>query len=297
MEIDEGVDFMSRIGVASDSTCDLSKELLDQYGISILPLHVILDDKEYLDGVDVTPNDIYEWSEKVKKTPKTSAFSPAEAEDFLKAQMEQYDELIFFGISDTMSTSRNVMQMTAEGMGLQDKVFVIDSMNLSTGIGLLVVQAAVLAKNAASAKEVVDEILGLRPKVRASFVVDTLTYLYRGGRCSGTAALIGSAIQLHPSIHVIDGNMQVGKKYRGKMEKVVMNYVDDSIRCMMGAEKERVFITHSGSDPAIVEAVRKKLLELGYFKEVLETRAGGVISSHCGPGTLGVLFIAGNAVK
>lgn len=288
---------MGRIGVASDSTCDLSKELLDQYGISILPLHVILDDKEYLDGVDVTPNDIYEWSEKVKKTPKTSAFSPAEAEDFLKAQMEQYDELIFFGISDTMSTSRNVMQMTAEGMGLQDKVFVIDSMNLSTGIGLLVVQAAVLAKNAASAKEVVDEILGLRPKVRASFVVDTLTYLYRGGRCSGTAALIGSAIQLHPSIHVIDGNMQVGKKYRGKMEKVVMNYVDDSIRCMMGAEKERVFITHSGSDPAIVEAVRKKLLALGYFKEVLETRAGGVISSHCGPGTLGVLFIAGNAVK
>lgn len=288
---------MGRIGVASDSTCDLSKELLDQYGISILPLHVILDDKEYLDGVDVTPNDIYEWSEKVKKTPKTSAFSPAEAEDFLKAQMEQYDELIFFDISDTMSTSRNVMQMTAEGMGLQDKVFVIDSMNLSTGIGLLVVQAAVLAKNAASAKEVVDEITGLRPKVRASFVVDTLTYLYRGGRCSGTAALIGSAIQLHPSIHVVDGNMQVGKKYRGKMEKVVMNYVNDSIQCMMGAEKDRVFITHSGSDPAIVEAVREKLLALGYFKEVLETRAGGVISSHCGPGTLGVLFIAGNAVK
>ena len=286
---------MSRIGVASDSTCDLSRELLDQYDIAILPLHILLDEKEYLDGLDITPEDIYEWSEKVKKTPKTSAMSPAEAEDFLKIQMEQYDELIFFDISESMSTSRNVMQMAAEELGYSDRVYVIDSMNLSTGIGLLVVKAAILAREAESAKEVVDEILRLRPRVRASFVVDTLTYLYRGGRCSGTAALIGSAIQLHPSIHVIDGKMQVGKKYRGRMDKVVSNYVEDTIHGMMGAEKDRVFITHSGSDPEIVDAVRKQLHELGYFKEVLETRAGGVISSHCGPGTLGVLFIAGES--
>lgn len=284
---------MSRIGVASDSTCDLSKELLDRYEISILPLHVILDDKEYLDGEDISQKDIYEWSEKVKRTPKTSAFSPAEAEDFLKVQMKQYDELIFFDISDSMSASRSVMRVAAESLGYEDRVFTVDSMNLSTGIGLLVVQAAILAKNASNAKMVVDEILKLRPRVRASFVVDTLTYLYRGGRCSGTAALLGSAIQLHPSIHVVDGNMQVGKKYRGKMDKVVKNYVDDQIELMKGAEKDRIFITHSGSDPLIVESVRQELLSLGYFKEVIETHAGAVISSHCGPGTLGVLFIAG----
>jgi len=284
---------MSRIGVASDSTCDLSKELLDRYEISILPLHVILDDKEYLDGENISQKDIYEWSEKVKRTPKTSAFSPAEAEDFLKVQMKQYDELIFFDISDAMSASRSVMRVAAESLGYEDRVITVDSMNLSTGIGLLVVQAAILAKNASNAKEVVDEILKLRPRVRASFVVDTLTYLYRGGRCSGTAALLGSAIQLHPSIHVIDGNMQVGKKYRGKMDKVVKNYVDDQIEFMKGAEKDRIFITHSGSDPLIVESVRQELLSLGYFKEVIETHAGAVISSHCGPGTLGVLFIAG----
>ncbi|MBR6478174.1 MAG: DegV family protein, partial [Lachnospiraceae bacterium] len=212
---------MSRIGVASDSTCDLSKELLDQYDISILPLHVILDDKEYLDGVDITPQDIYEWSEKVKKTPKTSAFSPAEAEDFLKVQMEMHDELIFFDVSDTMSTSRNVMQLAAESLGYAERVHVIDSMNLSTGIGLLAIHAAILAQKAESAKEVVDEIRELIPRVRASFVVDTLVYLYRGGRCSGTAALIGSAIQLHPSIQVVNGSMQVGKKYRGRMDRVV----------------------------------------------------------------------------
>ena len=284
---------MGKIGIASDSTCDLSKELTDRYEISILPLHVILDEKEYKDGVDITSKEIYEWSDRVKKTPKTAAFSPAEAEDFLKEQMEKYDELIFFAISDSMSASRSVMQIAANTLGLEDRVFVIDSMNLSTGIGLLVVQAAVLTKEAENAQEVVDEILRLRPKVRASFVVDTLVYLYRGGRCSGTAALLGSAIKLHPSIHVIDGSMQVGKKYRGNMDRVVKNYVDDQIGLMKGAMKDRIFITHSGSDEAIVNAVKEELGELGYFKEVIETRAGGVISSHCGPGTLGVLFIAG----
>ncbi|MCR5459173.1 MAG: DegV family protein [Acetatifactor sp.] len=286
---------MGKIGIASDSTCDLSKELTDRYDISILPLHVILDDKEYLDGVDILPKDIYEWSDRTKKTPKTAAMSPAEAEEFLKKQMTKYDELIFFDISDTMSSSRSVMQVAVNTLGLEDKVYVIDSMNLSTGIGLLVVEAAILAKEAKSAKEVVDEILALRPRVRASFVVDTLTYLYRGGRCSGTAALLGSAIKLHPSILVTNGSMQVGKKYRGTMDRVVKSYVEDQIGLMMGAVKDRVFITHSGSDPKIVEAVKTRLLELGYFKEVIETRAGGVVSSHCGPGTLGVLFIGGNS--
>lgn len=285
---------MGKIGIASDSTCDLSKELTDRYEISILPLHVILDDKEYLDGVEISSTDIYEWSDRTKKTPKTSAFSPEEAEEFLKKQMEKYDELIFFDISDVMSSSRSVMQVAVNTLGLEDKVYVIDSMNLSTGIGLLVVEAAILAKEAKNAKEVVDEILALRPRVRASFVVDTLTYLYRGGRCSGTAALLGSAIKLHPSIIVADGSMQVGKKYRGTMDRVVKSYVEDQIGLMMGAVKDRIFITHSGSDPKIVEAVKAQLLALGYFKEVIETHAGGVISSHCGPGTLGVLYIGGN---
>ena len=284
---------MSKIGVASDSTCDLSKELLDRYGITILPLHVILDDKEYRDGVDIHPKDIYEWSDQTKKTPKTAAFSPAEAEEFIKAQLEKVDELIFFDISDAMSGSRNVMQVAVQTLGVEDQVFVMDSMNLSTGIGLLVVQAAILAKQAASAKEVVDEIVKLRPRVRASFVVDTLVYLYRGGRCSGTAALLGSAIKMHPSIHVIDGKMQVGRKYRGNMDRVVKNYVEDQMELMQGAVKDRIFITHSGSEPDIVEAVRQQLKEMNYFDEVIETRAGSVISSHCGPGTLGVLFIAG----
>ena len=176
-----------------------------------------------------------------------------------------------------------------------DGVYVVDTRNLSTGSGLVVLRGAELAqqgKSAAEIKEACDAVAG---KVEASFVVDTLTYLYRGGRCSGTAALLGSAIKLHPSILVTDGSMQVGKKYRGTMDRVVKSYVEDQIGLMMGAVKDRIFITHSGSDPKIVDAVKTQLLELGYFKEVIETRAGGVVSSHCGPGTLGVLFIGGNS--
>lgn len=282
---------MKKIGIGSDSTCDLSRELLERYDITILPLHIILEDQEYRDGADIDYKDIYAWADKVKKTPKTSAFSPAEAEEYLKQRMQEYEEFIFFTISESMSSSCSVMKVTAESMGIAQRVHVVDSKNLSTGIGLLVIEAAILAKEAGSAKEVVDRILELRPRVRASFVVDTLTYLYRGGRCSGTAALLGSTLQLHPCIEVKDGSMQVGKKYRGRIGRVVRDYVNDRKDGLSHAKKDRVFITHSGSEDEVVEAARAELEGLGYFDEVLITRAGGVVSSHCGPGTLGVLYI------
>ena len=169
---------------------------------------------------------------------------------------------------------------------------VIDSANLSTGIGLLVIEAAEMAQQGKGAAEITARIEELKPLVRASFVVDTLTYLYRGGRCSGLAALAGGALKLHPRIGVEDGKMGPGKKYRGNMEKVVLSYVKDMEEAMKNARPERVFITHSGSAPEIVDKVRAYLNDLHVFHEILETRAGGVVSSHCGPGTLGVLFIA-----
>ena len=149
-----------------------------------------------------------------------------------------------------------------------------------------------MAKQGKSATEITTRIEELKPLVRASFVVDTLTYLYRGGRCSGLAALAGGALKLHPRIGVEDGKMGPGKKYRGNMEKVVLSYVKDMEEAMKNARPERVFITHSGSAPEIVDKVRAYLNDLHVFREILETRAGGVVSSHCGPGTLGVLFIA-----
>jgi DegV family protein with EDD domain len=183
------------------------------------------------------------------------------------------------------------MRLTADELDASDRVHVIDSMNLSTGIGLLVIEAAIMANSGANVPEILDKINKLIPLVRASFVVDTLLYLYRGGRCSGLSAMVGSALKLHPMISVVDGKMIAGKKYRGNLSKVITSYTKDLESALKSAKKDRVFITHSGCDKEIVDEVKDYLAGLHIFTEILETRAGGVVSSHCGPGTLGVLFI------
>ena len=280
------------VKIIADSTCDLSQELLTKYDISILPLHVLLGEEEYLDGRTITPDQIYSWSDAHKTTPKTSAPSLVEAMELMKPYVEEKREIVCFSISDEMSTSGNVMRLAAEELGASQLVTVINSANLSTGIGLLVIEAAIMAGNGATGKEIAEKMEELKPLVRASFVVDTLTYLHRGGRCSGVAALAGSALKLHPKIVVENGKMAPQKKYRGKIDRVILDYVHDLEQDLKSAKKERVFITHSGCDAVVVEAVRSYLEGLQVFDEILETRAGGVISSHCGPGTLGVLFIA-----
>ena len=279
------------VKIIADSTCDLSQELLTKYDISILPLHVLLGEEEYLDGRTITPNQIYSWSDAHKTTPKTSAPSLVEATELMKPYVEEKREIVCFSISDEMSTSGNVMRLAAEELGASQLVTVINSANLSTGIGLLVIEAAIMAGNGATGKEIAEKMEELKPLVRASFVVDTLTYLHRGGRCSGVAALAGSALKLHPKIVVENGKMAPQKKYRGKIDRVILDYVHDLEQDLKSAKKDRVFITHSGCDKEVVEAVRSYLEGLQVFEEILETRAGGVISSHCGPGTLGVLFI------
>lgn len=279
------------VRIIADSTCDLSQVLLEKYEVAILPLHILLGEEEYEDGKDIKPEEIYRWSDEHGTTPGTSAPS---MESTLKLYEEVYkegDELICFSISGQMSTSGNVMRLAAEEMGIADKVTVIDSENLSTGIGHLVIEAAIMAKEGKSVEEIVDRIETLRPLVRASFVVDTLVYLHRGGRCSGLAAMLGGTLRLHPIIIVENGKMHSGKKYRGSLSKALAMYAKDLEPAMRKAKRDRVFITHSGCDQETVEMVREFLDKLGIFQEILETRAGGVVSSHCGPGTLGILFI------
>ena len=280
------------VKIISDSTCDLSKELLEKYNVSIIPLHIHLGEKEFADGVDISPDDIYKWSDENKTTPKTSASSIQEAVDVIGPELKDDTEIVCFSISSSMSASGNVMRLAAEELEAEDKIFVIDSANLSTGIGLLVIEAALMAKAGKSAAEIVEEIETLKPLVRASFVVDTLTYLYRGGRCSAVAAMAGGMLKLHPRIAVENGKMDAGKKYRGSLKNVILSYTKDMEEELKNAKPDRVFITHSGCSEEIVDAVRAYLEDLHVFGEVLETRAGGVISSHCGPGTLGVLFIS-----
>ena len=215
------------VKIISDSTCDLSAELVAQYDIDILPLHILLGDEEFEDGKTITPDEIYSWSDEHKTTPKTSAPSLAETIELFRPYVEEGREIVCFSISNSMSTSGNVMRLAAGELEAENRITVIDSANLSTGIGLLVIEAAIMAKNGHSASEIASVMETLKPNVRASFVVDTLTYLYRGGRCNAVAAMAGGVLKLHPKIVVENGAMDATKKYRGKINSVIMSYVKD----------------------------------------------------------------------
>lgn len=279
------------VKIIADSTCDLSKELIEKYDVTIVPLHIILGEEDYQDGVDITPEHIYQWSDANKTTPKTSAVSMDTVVEVLQPYVEAGQDVMMFAIAGGMSTTSNVMRLAVEELNATQHVRIIDSANLSTGIGLQVIEAAIMAKEGKSLAEITAVIEAIKPKVRASFVVDTLTYLHRGGRCSGLAAMAGGMLKLHPRIVVKDGVMGADKKYRGKMNAVLLNYAKDLEIQLLKAKKDRVFITHSGCEQEAIDSVKQYLEGLQRFDEILVTRTGGVVSSHCGPGTLGVLFI------
>lgn len=280
---------MSSIRIVADSTCDLSEQLINQYNITIIPLNIMLDMKSYLDGKEITPDEIYAWADRMNTTPKTAAPEMGYVIEQLKPMMDAKDDIIFIGISEEMSVTCQSIRMVAEELSYPN-IWVINSKNLSTGIGLQVIRAAEYAAEGMSAREIVREIESTRDKVCASFVIDTLTYLQRGGRCSSVTALLGNALKLKPMISVKDGKMGVAKKYRGKQQAVVRNYAKDLEEQLLKADPARVFITHSGIDRSIEQETYDYLKNLNYFKKIHITRAGGVISSHCGPNTLGILF-------
>lgn len=283
---------MAHIQLVADSTCDLSPELIEKYHISIIPLCIVMDEHSYFDKEEITPNEIYKWADANRTTPKTAAASYERAFQTLQPFIDAGDEIIFFGISEQMSTTCNVIRLIASDMEY-DKLHVIDSMNLSTGIGLQLLYAAELIADGKSVDEIIERVEQRRNKVRASFVVDTLTYLARGGRCSSVTALLGNTLKLKPQIVVERGAMGVYKKFRGKQASVIMKYAQELEEALLQADPTCVFVTHSGCDDAIVNEVVAYLEGLDYFGKVYVTVAGGVISSHCGPGTLGVLFYAG----
>ncbi|HKM03431.1 MAG TPA: DegV family protein [Lachnospiraceae bacterium] len=280
---------MGNIKIIADSTCDLSQNLIKQYDITIIPLCIVLDMESYYDLEEIVPEKIYEWSENCHKTPKTSAPSIQKVEDILLPFIKEGKDIIFIGISEEMSTTCNVVHLIKNEY-LYERIFVINSMNLSTGIGLQVLRAANMAGEGYRAEEIVAVIEGARSDVRASFVVDTLEYLAMGGRCSSVTALLASKLKLKPMIEVANGKMGVTKKYRGTLERSIMKYVEDMKEDLCKADKSYVFITHSGCTNEIIEEVKNYLAKLNYFENIEITRAGGVVSSHCGPGTLGVLF-------
>lgn len=282
---------MNSIKIVTDSTCDLSIDLLKAYDISVIPLMISMGEVTKKDVIEVTPDEIYKWSDKTGQTPKTAAPTLGDAIAALDPLMKENLDIIFFGISESMSATCNVIRLVGQNIEYNN-LYIVDSKNLSTGIGLQVLRAASMAKNGASAEDIIKDNSEINAKVRSSFIVDTLTFLHRGGRCSGVAALLANTLKLKPEIIVKEGRMVVGKKYRGNIRSVLLKYVQDRRDQLLEADPDRVFITHSGCSSEAIEDIKQYLESLNVFKEILVTRAGGVISSHCGPNTLGVLYIS-----
>lgn len=278
---------MHKIKITCDSTCDLTAELYEKYNVEVLPLGVSLGDEFYHDGVDVTAKSIFSFVEEKGVLPKTAAVSIGEYEEVFRKYVDQGYAVIHINISSELSACHQNARLATEEL---EGVYPIDSRNLSTGSGLLVIEAAEMAQQGHSAQEIVERLEALREKVDASFVLQTLEYLKKGGRCSSVVALGANMLQLRPEIEVADGGMKVGKKYRGKMERSITDYVKGRLEGRDDICKDRIFVTHSYVPDEIVEKVVALVKELHPFAEVLETKAGCTISSHCGPECLGVLF-------
>lgn len=283
-----------QIIISSDSTCDLSKELVDRYQIRIQPMGISLGDQMYRDGVDITPDMIYAHHEKTGQLPKTSAINVVEALEYFEKLTKDGSAVIHFTISSSMSSTYNNACVAAQEF---ENVYVVDAKNLSTGSGLLVLAAAEMVQEGLEAQQIVEKLNDLEDRVDASFVVDNLEYLVKGGRCSALAAFGANLLQLKPCISVKNGAMGVGKKYRGKFEKVLLTYVADRLADAEDICLDRVFVTHAGCDPKVVESVAEAVKNTLPFREILVTRAGCTVSSHCGANTLGVLFIRKKALS
>ena len=278
----------SNVVITSDSTTDLSKELKERYNVKVMPLKITLGDKTYTDGVDINPDDIYAHHDKTGELPKTAATNVSDCIDFFKPFSEAGKTIIHFTISSDMSSTYSNACIAAEEMG---NVYVIDTKNLSTGGGLLVVAAAEMLASGLSAEETVEKTRALAPCVDASFVIDSLEYLYKGGRCSALEMFGANLLKLKPCIQVKDGKMDVAKKYRGKFSEVAKQYVSEKISDYSDIDLDRVFVTHAGCDPELMNELVELVKSKAPFKEVFLTRAGCTVSSHCGANTLGVLFI------
>ena len=277
-----------RVLIVSDSTCDLSPELIERYGIKILPLGVTLGGEDFKDGVDVDPDRIYAHYEKTGELPKTAAVNMVEFSDFFAEYTKQGYALVVFTIGSEMSSTFNNARMAAEDY---EDVFVVNTQNLSTGGGLLVLTACDMAAEGKSAQEIAATCSALTDKVDASFVIDSLEFLHKGGRCSALEAFGANLLNLKPCIVVKDGKMVVGKKYRGNFAKVLETYVADRLSDPSDVRLNRVFVTHAGCDEEIWQQCVEQVKQIAPFDEVLVTRAGCTVSSHCGRNTLGVLFI------
>lgn len=275
-----------KICVSAESTIDLPREILDEFEIKTVPFTITLGDKNGLDGV-TTPEEIFDYVDRTGVLPKTSAVNMGQFDEYFRSLLKEYDEVIHFSLSSDMSSAYQNACAVAKEIG---HVHVIDSMSLSTGIALLAIYASKLVKQNLGVEEIVKKVSERIPHDQASFVLATVDYLYKGGRCSALAKLGAMLFRIRPQILVVNGKMGPGKKYTGKQVDCVANYCRDTLEQFNNPDLEVGFVTHSSATPEMVEVAKKAMYERG-FKRVIETKAGATISSHCGPKCLGILYI------
>lgn len=283
----EGKRLEGKVRISADSTCDLSRELIAAHNIAIAPLYISMNGRSYRDGVDISPGDLFENVARGGKTASTSAVNVEDYRQLFGAMRAQCEGIVHFTISSEMSACYQNACLAASEM---ENVFVVDSRNLSTGIGHLVLDAAEMAGRGCGAEEIFRAMEAKKARLDVSFVVDTLDYLRLGGRCSALAALGANLLSLKPYIEVREGVMGVGKKYRGRLEHCLSKYVADRLANPDEIDDSRLFITDSGVSDGLYQAVRAEVDRHMAFREVLHTRAGCTISNHCGPNCLGLLF-------
>lgn len=278
-----------KVKVTCDSTVDLSQDLVEKYGLTIIPLTVSLGDDDFLDGVNVKAENIFDYYDKTGALPKTAARSIEAYKDLFKEWTDQGYEVVHISISSEMSASFNNSRLAAMEV---PGVYPVDSQSLSTGGGLLVIYASELAQSGKySAEQIQKKVEARVPFVQASFIIGNMKFLYKGGRCSAVAMFGANLLKIKPSIIVEDGKLRVDKKYMGSMQAVLVKYVKDILDKFNNPDKKRIFITYSSDMGDIPAMVKDAVLSIATFQEVLETRAGATITGHCGKNTLGILFI------
>jgi len=276
------------IKITSDSTCDLSQALVEEYDIGIVPLIVMKNDEPFRDGTEITPADIFAYTEETGRLCSTSAVSEYEYVEYFRPLSEAHDAVIHIDISSEFSSCYQNACAAAKRFG---NVYVVDSRNLSSGQGHVVIEAAQLARQGLPPEEICARLNEFTGRVEASFLLDRLDYMVKGGRCSSVAALGANLLRLKPCIEVIDGKMRVVKKYRGAYDRCIQAYVTERILNRTDLRRDRMFITHAAAEPDTLAVARQAVAETGRFEHVYETNAGCTVSCHCGPHTLGVLFI------
>ena len=277
-----------RVKITADSTCDLPNEIIDRYDIGIIPLYIFKEDKAYKDRLEINVSDIFEYVESGAGMTRSSAINVSEYQECFSEYLKDCDALIHINISNHFSAC---WQNARIASGDFDNVYVVDSMSLSTGSGHIVLDAAIMAEKGMPAEQIVEELGRLIPLVEASFVIGTLKYLHKGGRCTALAALGANLLKLNPCIEVVDGKMDVGKKYRGSFDKVIDQYIEDKLATREDIDTKRIFVTYPPSmTEEFISNVVKKIESLRDFDEIICCDAGCVISNHCGPICVGILF-------